>query len=92
MNPNLYNQAKTMFTPEQMEELKHLGNQVYDGGVDFTTSKIINNPELLLESTAYIIEALKSGLNINDLSEIEINVLKESYGKKWKKRVKDILK
>ena len=63
MNPDLYKQAKDMFTPEQRKNYKKMGENFY-GGVDFVSSTITSNPDLLVESAAYIIEGLKSGMSV----------------------------
>jgi hypothetical protein len=84
INPDLRKQAEAMFTPEQIAEYEKKGEAMYGGSVDYNTSQIMNNDTLLLESTAYILEALKSGLHADQLSPIEIKLMVDNYGDDWK--------
>jgi hypothetical protein len=85
MNPDLYNQAKGMMTPEQIEEYKKMGEKMYNT-VDFGASEILNNPDdPLAESVAYISEAIKSGLHPSFLDENEVKVMEDACGEEWYK-------
>ena len=81
-NPMVNNALKDM-TPEQLEEYKRFGENLY-GNINFSDNKIINNlPPPLEESVAYIEEGLKSGLMPGDLTEDEVAVLTQAYGEEW---------
>lgn len=84
-NNSLITNAIKALTPEQKEQYKKIGEEMYNT-VNFEDNKILNNlPPPLAESLAYIKEGLKSGLQPCDLSEGEINILEEGYGKEWYK-------
>ena len=84
-NNSLVTNALKALSPEQLEQYKKIGEEMYNT-VNFEDSKILNNlPPPLAESLAYIKEGLKSGLQPCDLSEGEINILEEGYGKEWYK-------
>ena len=82
MNKDLYDMVQNSVSDADKRRYEKIGKEMY-GSVDYDKSKILNNPDLLLESTTYIMEALKSGLHYSDLSDIEIAVMKESYGDNW---------
>ena len=84
-NPLINNALKSM-TPEQIEEYKKFGEYMY-GTVNFQDSSLINNlPPPMEESVAYIEEGIKSGLLPEDLTENEVCLLYEAYGKEWYKK------
>jgi hypothetical protein len=86
VNPEVYEQAKQFLTQEQMDEYKKAGEKMYNS-VDFTTSEVLNNPEEpLVESIAYITEAVKSGLHPCYLQEVEKQIMEKYYGETWYKQ------
>ncbi len=86
INQDLFNMAKDSVSATDMERYEKIGKEMY-GSIDYDTSQILNNPDLLLESTSYIMEALKSGLHHSYLTERECTVMKESYGEDWIKKL-----
>lgn len=85
-NNPLVTSAFNAMTPEQIEDYKKFGESLY-GSVNFEDSTLINNiPAPMAESIAYIEEGLKSGLLPEDLTEDEVSILYEVYGKEWYKK------
>jgi hypothetical protein len=81
-NPMVNNALKSL-SPEQLENYKKIGEQMY-GTVNFEDSKIINQMgPPIEESVAYIEEGIKAGLLPCDLSEDEVHILSTAYGDKW---------
>jgi hypothetical protein len=81
-NP-MINSIKKQMSPEQLENYKKIGEQMYNN-VDFQNCQVLNNiPPPMVEALAYISEGLKSGLHPSYLDEDEIKVLKECYGEEW---------
>jgi len=82
-NNSLVNNALKAMTPEQLEEYKKFGENLY-GNINFSDNKIINNlAPPMAESVAYVEEGLKSGLMPDDLTEDEVSLIKQAYGKEW---------
>jgi hypothetical protein len=91
-------QAKLAMSQEQLDEYKHIGEEMYKS-VDFVTSEVLDNhasgqapgqkclkdstPEEIIEAVAYINEAIKSGLHPDYLDENEKDVCKAFYGEDW---------
>ena len=83
-NPMIRNAKKAM-TPEQLEQYKKIGEQMYGAG----KMEKMETPDLddrFKESAAYIIEGLKSGLLPKDLDTDERRILQEVYGDEWYKK------
>ena len=87
-NEDLFNNAmiksamKAM-TPEQRENYKKIGEEMY-GNVDFVDSKIVNSMPLpMSEAVASVINGLKSGLHPKDMDPNEILLLNSNIGEKW---------
>ena len=80
-NPMINNALKSM-TPEQLENYKKIGEQLY-GNINFKDSEIINNITSQAEAVAYVEEGLKSGLLPDDLDENEVLLLCNAYGEDW---------
>ena len=81
-NPMVNNALKSM-TPEQIDDYKKKGEQMY-GTVNFPDSTIINNlAPPMEESAAYIEAGIKSGLSPRDLTEDEIVLLTQAFGEEW---------
>lgn len=78
-NPMVKNAKKAM-TKEQIDEYKKIGEKMYNT-IDFVNPLMENEP--LINSIAYINEALKSGLHYTYLSDNEKLIMKEHYGKNW---------
>jgi hypothetical protein len=86
INQELYDQASSMMSSEQIQQYKEMGEKMYNS-IDFTTSEVLDNTDSpIAESLAYISEAIKSGLHISYLEENEIEVLRQGYGEEWFKR------
>ena len=84
-NPMVNNALKAL-TPEQIEDYRKIGEQVY-GNINFEDSKILNNmPAPMAESVAYVEEGIKAGLLPSDRTEEEVILLTEAYGEKWYER------
>ena len=82
-NNSMVNNALKALSPQQIEDYKKIGEQLY-GNINFEDSKILNNiPPPMAESVAYIEEGIKSGLLPSDLTEDEIILLSQAYGDKW---------
>lgn len=81
-NPMVNNALKAL-TPQQIEDYRKIGEQLY-GNINFEDSKILNNmPAPMAESVAYVEEGIKAGLLPCDLTEDEVILLTEAYGEKW---------
>lgn len=81
-NPAVNNALKSM-TPEQLAEYKRFGESLY-GGINFEDNAVVNNmPPPMAESVAYVEEGIKSGLLPEDLTEDEVALLCDAYGKQW---------
>ena len=84
-NPMVNNALKAL-TPQQIEDYRKIGEQLY-GNINFEDSKILNNiPAPMAESVAYVEEGIKAGLLPCDLTEDEVILLTEAYGEKWYER------
>ena len=85
-NPMVQNIIKSM-SPEEVVKYKKMGEELY-GNIDFETSEIKNNqPVPANEALHYIKSALNSGLLIEDLTEKELEFLKNHYGENWKEKL-----
>lgn len=84
-NNPFVNSALNAMTPEQIEEYKKIGESMY-GSINFEDSTIINMPPPMAESVAYVEEGIKAGLLPEDLTEDEVSLLCEAYGKEWYKK------
>jgi hypothetical protein len=73
--------AREQMTPEQIEDYKKKGEQMY-GGIDHTRD-FDPFEERLKQSAIYIISGLKSGLRPNQLKEDELEVLTQIHGETW---------
>ena len=73
--------AREQMTPEQIEDYKKKGEQMY-GGIDYTRD-FDPFEEKLKQSAIYIISGLKSGLRPNQLNEDELEVLTQIHGETW---------
>lgn len=81
-NPMVNNALKAM-TPKQIEEYKNIGNYMY-GNINFEDNKLINKLDAPMEeSVAYVEEGIKAGLLPEDLTEDEVALLTNAYGKEW---------
>ena len=81
-NPMVENARKSM-SPEQLQHYKEIGEQMHNS-IDFNTNQVLNQEEHLIESVAYVMEGLKSGLHFSYLSKDEEQLLENHYGKDWK--------
>lgn len=76
--------ARKSLTPEQIEEYKKIGEYMYNN-VDYKNISLgsqvneAKDEDLIL----YASEALKSGMDPNDLTRQEVDVLKKVYGDRW---------
>lgn len=82
---HMVREAKKNMTPEQIEEYKQIGEQMYNT-VDFETGQAYDQDlDSILARNVYEIDsALRSGLGIENLEENDIKILQEVYGKNWK--------
>ncbi len=81
-NPMVQN-AKASMSQEQQDEYKRIGEEMYNT-IEFDTNTVLNNVEdPSSEPLAYIMEALKSGLAPEYLSEDEKNFMIKYYGDDW---------
>jgi hypothetical protein len=82
-NNSLVNNALKALSPEQIENYKKIGEQLY-GNINFEDAKILNQiAPPTAESVAYVEEGIKSGLLTEDLTEDEVVLLSKVYGEKW---------
>ena len=72
--------AMKSLTPEQKEHYQKLG-EAYFKDIDMETSSINNNP--VDDTVAYLVSAVKSGLNPSYLDDSEKKFLKDALGEKW---------
>jgi hypothetical protein len=82
-NNPMVESAKKQMTPQQLEEYKQIGESMYNT-LDFNTNEILNNPDdPKADSIAYITEGIKSGLHPSFLTDEELQIMEEYYGKTW---------
>ena len=81
-NNQYIDNAKQNMTPKQLEEYSEKGIAMYDT-VDFTTSTINKHAQKDPNSVVIIIKSLQSGLDLEDLDNDEIEILKKHYGKDY---------
>jgi hypothetical protein len=79
-NP-LIREAMSKMTPEQVEEYKQMGDNMYNT-IDYESNEV--SDEVIINAAASITEAIKSGLHLNHLTEDEIEVMKSAYGENWR--------
>ncbi len=84
-NPDIREQLKHLLTPEQIENYKKMGEEMYNT-VDFTTNEIIGSNDPLVETVAYISEAIKSGLHPSYITADESKIMEEWGGRQWYKK------
>lgn len=85
-NNNMVKSALKSLTPEQLENYKEIGRQMYDT-VDFNDSKIIDEiAPPIAESIAYIESGINSGLLPNDMEDEEVEAMIQTFGDKWYER------
>lgn len=83
VNPHLYELAKNSMSKEELEYYEKIGKEMYES-IDYENSTVLNQPdEPLIESVAYIKEAVKSGLHPSYLTEDERKVMEEWKGPEW---------
>lgn len=83
VNQALYNRAKKNMSPEDLKKYEEVGEKMYNS-IDFNTNTVLDQqPENEIESVACLIEAIKSGLHPEYMSEDEVAVLKKHYGEEW---------
>lgn len=80
-NPAVNNAIKSL-TPQQLKEYQAFGEHMFK--TDFVGENGDCKP--LSEAAAYIIQALKSGLEPSDINDDEKRVMQEVYGDNWKSR------
>jgi len=82
-NNPMVTKALEAMTPEQREEYRRIGEEMY-GTVHFEDSKILNNmPPPMAEALAYVEVGLKSGLAPADMEPDEIALMENAHGKEW---------
>lgn len=82
-NP-MVNSAKKALTTEQQEEYKKIGEYMYNNqNFNFVETTHINNKPTVSDLASYAMEAIKAGGHPRDLSEDELQSLKQVYGPKW---------
>jgi hypothetical protein len=79
VNADLFQQLKESIPEEKRKEYQEIGEQMYSIDFDQLESK-------LPIYTAYISEALKSGMHPDYLQDNEKDIMKQAYGKDWTKR------
>jgi len=79
--------VKQNLTKEQIEQYRTIGEQM-NGSIDFTNGKSnkIPIPEPARDCIAYIMVGLRSGLEIEDLDDDEIQAMDTFVGEDWKER------
>lgn len=84
-NP-MINAAKQALTPEQQEEYKKIGEQMY-GDMDFETCKVLNNlPQPMVNAVEYLDECIHSGMHISYLEKNDQALMEQAFGKYWYER------
>ena len=83
----MINYAKKNMSKEDLERYQKIGESMFKD-IDFETSgptdeKKNHDASVLIDSVAYIVEGIKSGLHPSYLTVDEKNVMKEYYGEKW---------
>jgi len=82
-NNPMVNSAAAAMSSEQKDEYAKIGEKIYET-TDFETNKILNNmPDPMVDSILHLTVQLRSGLHPIDLSNEDIDLLKEAYGDKW---------
>lgn len=86
VNQALYDRVKNSLTDEQIKQYEKIGEEMYNT-VDFNTGTILNQCDDI-ESIACLIEAIKSGLHPDFMSDDEKIILKKHYGENWLNELK----
>lgn len=86
VNQALYDRVKKSLTDEQIKQYEKIGEEMYNT-VDFNTGTILNQCDDM-ESVACLIEAIKSGLHPDFMSDDEKIILKKHYGENWLNELK----
>lgn len=89
VNQALYDQAKGSLSEEKIKEYEEMGEKMYNT-IDFNTGTLLE-PEKEIESVACLIEAIKSGLHPDYMSDDEKELLKKHYGENWLDELKTTL-
>ena len=76
--------AKQSMSSEDQEQYRKVGEKMYNS-INFETGKAIDRIDLKDEKLLGVIEALKSGLHPQYLTEEDKSVAKECYGEDWYK-------
>lgn len=84
-NNPMVDAARKSMTPEQIEEYKKWGENMY-GKVDFTKEFGMSNNSMKASGqdiATYAYKAVRSGLDPFELKEMEIQALNDVMGNKW---------
>ena len=75
--------AKAAMSQEDQEKYKKIGEKMY-GHLNFEDPRIKLNFDIRMKkATNYIESQLRSGLHPSELSNNEVKIMEDSYGKKW---------
>ena len=79
--------AKKTMSPEQIEEYKQIGENMYNG-IDFVNADGTKEtiPSEMMDAILYVLDSIRSGQHISTLDEREKDLLKNTYGNKWYKK------
>jgi len=81
-NPMVTAALKAM-SPEEKEQYKRIGEQMY-GNLNFEDARYLINPEVQISEALTCLEGqIRSGLHPTDMTDNEKAVLKDAYGEKW---------
>ena len=84
-NPMVKSALQSM-SERDRENYRKIGQSMYNS-VNFQDNTILNNMAVSGEDISlYAIEGLKSGLNPNSLTPLEVSALKDKYGLEWYKK------
>lgn len=76
--------AKKALTVEQQEEYKKIGEYMYNNrNYNAIETTNVNKKPSVSELSFYAMESIKAGGHPRDLSEDELQALKQTYGPKW---------
>ncbi len=75
--------ALAAMSPEDKEQYKKIGEQMY-GNLNFEDARYLINPDAqITEALACLESQIRSGLHPSDMEDNEKAVLKDAYGDQW---------
>ena len=85
-NNSIFKEMKENLSEKDKKKYEKIGESMYNS-IDYTSSKELdkNSYDMTLV-IKYILEGLKSGLSVEDLSDDEVAILINAFGTNWEKK------